>query len=194
MNSHLYDKFQHELDKLCSWLLKFANRMPAWRKTKPYELHNLLKYKVDLSSKPLLTIEVSFSETSEVNSASDGDEETEMRNKLASSTGSLASSDFVRQKRVPIKTRLRVLKPKQTKHAIFTNPLLEKVYFSLFKMVNYLCGQFHRVSRIENILYKRMKWKKAQPYLKVSPASVMRDDQLHNRVRIDKEKEEVAKK
>ena len=134
-----------------------------------------MKYKVDLSSKPLLTIEVSFSETSEVNSASDGDEETEMK-KLASSSGSLVSSDIVRSKRVPIKTRLRALKPKQTKHAIFTSPLLEKVYFSLFKMVNYLCGQFHRVSRIEHILYKRMKWKKAQPYLKVSPASVVRDD------------------
>ena len=79
---------------------------------------------------------------------------------------------------MPLKTKLRALRPKQVKHAMKTSPMLEKVYFSLFKLVNFLCGQFHKVSRVEHILYKRMKWKKAHPYLKVSPASEMKDDQL----------------
>ena len=76
MIAHLYDKFKLELDKLCGWLLKFANRMPEWRKTKPYEFHKLASYEVGLSSTPLLTIEVTFEETREniLNSEDDQDE------------------------------------------------------------------------------------------------------------------------
>ena len=89
-----------------------------------------------------------------------------------------SDDSFFAKKKVPLKTRLRGLKPKQAKYAIETRPMQEEAYFDLFKLVNFICGQFHEVRRIEYILYKRMKWKKAQPHLRVSPASKMKDDHI----------------
>ena len=56
MIAHLFEKFKFELDRLCAWLLKFADRLPSWRTTKPYGYHNLASYSVDLSPTALLTI------------------------------------------------------------------------------------------------------------------------------------------
>ena len=80
-------------------------------------------------------------------------------------------------KKVPFKTRLRGLKPKQARHAVETSPMFESVYFRCLQMVNTICSQFQQVKRIEPILYKRMKFPK-DPVLRISPASVEKDAQL----------------
>ena len=58
MISHLFQKFKSELEKFLEWLLMFANRLPEWQLTKPYEIHDLASFNVELSENPLLVIEV----------------------------------------------------------------------------------------------------------------------------------------
>ena len=52
--------------------------------------------------------------------------------------------------------------------------MMELVYFRMFKLINFLCNQFHKVKRIEALLYKRMKFRKSE-FLEVSLASQEKD-------------------
>ena len=174
MVGHLFEKFHCELRKLLEWLLSFGNRLTEWKFTKPYEIAKLDKYDVNLSETSLLVVEVSIEAARSrkqdsrfnMNSGDEDNFETEK------------SERHPINRKVPFKTRLKNLKPKQAKHAIETTPMIEAIYFRLFKWVNFVCMQFGKVPRIERLLYKRIKFHKEKRFLQISPASAMRDAQV----------------
>ena len=176
MIAHLFEKFKLELDNLLKWLLKFACRLPGWNQTKPYELHKLGMYSFELSTEPLMEIEVTVEAAREIIEQFPDDSDN-VSPKANSGSGNVVSG-FTLKKKVPFKQRLKSLKPKKARHAIETTPMLEQVYFRFFKWVNHFCAQFNSVKRIEAILYKRIKFTKADKFLNVSPASKEKDAQV----------------
>ena len=64
---------------------------------------------------------------------------------------------------MPMKDKLKILKPKVIQHEVASKPMIEEVYFSFVSMMNHLCKQFQKFPRIENLLYKRMKWPSTVP-------------------------------
>ena len=54
--------------------------------------------------------------------------------------------------------------------------MVEEVFFGLLDWINFICMKFHKISRIEHILYRRISWKNhGGSYLQISAASAQKD-------------------
>ena len=145
----MHTKFKAELTKYLHFLLKFANREEQFRKSPIYRDKRLDEIDLDVSSVPLLHIDVSL---------------TKVRNKHTS-----FAIKGLNQGLQKFKMRIRFLKIPSHVYEISSSPLLEKAADELFSILTTICKQFTGVPKVETVLFKQLK-KNPKPILQISAA------------------------